>query len=92
MSRTGRRSRAAARHRPLLVNLADPGLHEIASGMPAEPVDSYAKASALALVAANRDLSTRLRGHGIEVVSVPASRLGTGVIQGYLDFKARRSA
>lgn len=82
----------AARHRPLLVNLADPGLHEMATGMPSEPVESFAKASALALVAANRELSTRLRGHGIEVVSVPASRLGIGVIQGYLDFKARRSA
>ena len=80
----------ARRHRPLLVNLEDPGLVDLARSIPSGPTEAYAKVSALRLLAANRELATRLRGRGIDSVSLPASRLAAGVIQRYLDFKARR--
>ena len=83
-------SRLARRHRPLLVSLDDPGLLDLAHGIPSDVTEAYAKVSAMRLLAANRELAARLRARGIDSLSVPASRLAAGVIQRYLDFKARR--
>ncbi|GAB4373452.1 MAG: DUF58 domain-containing protein [Acidobacteriota bacterium] len=78
------------RHRALLVNLEDPGLIDLARAVPGDATEAFAKVSALRLLAANRELAARLRARGIDSVSLPASRLAVGVIQRYLDFKARR--
>jgi uncharacterized protein (DUF58 family) len=80
----------AGRHQPLLVNLQDPALIETARSEPDDLRGSYAKTTAMGMLAANRELETRLRGAGVDTVSLPASRLAVGAIQGYLDAKARR--
>ncbi len=82
----------AARHHTLLVNLEDPGLAGLALSMPETAPDAFAKAGALALVAANRELATRLAHRGVGTLSVPASQLTVGIIERYLDFKAQRRA
>ena len=80
----------ARRHRPLLVDLQDPSLHEIARAVPVDAAEAYAKVSAMALVHANRGLARTLRAHGVDVLSVPASKLAVSLLQHYLDVKARR--
>ena len=80
----------ARRHRPLLVDLQDPSLHEIARSVPADAAEAYAKVSAMGLVHANRGLARTLRAHGVDVLSVPASKLAVSLLQHYLDVKARR--
>ena len=81
---------ARRRHRPLLVDLQDPSLHEIARSVPNDPAGAYAKVSAMGLVHANRALARALRAHGVDVLSVPASKLAVSLLQHYLDVKARR--
>jgi uncharacterized protein (DUF58 family) len=80
------------RHRPLLVNLQDPGLVDHARSEPTDAVGAFAKASALSLLATNDELVTRLRTQGVDVLSLPASHLAVGIIRRYLDFKERRGA
>jgi uncharacterized protein (DUF58 family) len=80
----------ARRHRPLLVDLQDPSLHEIARCVPLDAAEAYAKVSAMGLVHANRELARRLRAHGVDVLSVPASKLAVSLLQHYLDVKERR--
>jgi uncharacterized protein (DUF58 family) len=80
----------ARRHQPLLVNLQDPALIETARSEPRDVRASFAKTTAMGMLAANRELETRLRGAGVDAVSRPASHLAVGVIQAYLDAKARR--
>lgn len=79
-----------ARHQPLLVNLQDPALIEIARSEPEDARGSYAKTTAMGMLAANRELEARLRASGVDTIGLRASRLAFGVIQGYLDAKARR--
>jgi uncharacterized protein (DUF58 family) len=80
----------ARRHRPLLVDLQDPSLHRIARSVPADAPSAYAKVSAMGLVHANGGLARTLRAHGVDVLSVPASKLAVSLLQHYLDVKARR--
>lgn len=82
----------AQRHRPLLVNLEDPGLVAWARSIPADVEGAFAKTSALGLAHANHALTTRLRSQGIDVVAAPADGLALAVLQRYLDLKARRRA
>lgn len=82
----------ARRHRPLLVNLEDPGLLAHARSIPDDVEGAFAKTSALGLAHANHALTTRLRSRGIDVVSAPASHLPLAVLQRYLDLKALRRA
>jgi len=78
----------ARRHRPLLVNLEDPGLVEHAEAIPEDVLGAYAKTSALRLAAENLALGARLEARGIDVLDVPASRLAIGVIQRYIEHKS----
>jgi uncharacterized protein (DUF58 family) len=80
----------AARHRTVLVNLEDPALVERARSVPEDVDGAFTKGVALSLAAANRELGLRMKARGVDVLSLPASRLGIGVIQGYLDIKARQ--
>lgn len=77
------------RHRAVLVNVEDPGLVELAAAIPTTPAGAYAKVAALAIEARNEALHAELRGSGVEVLSTPAEGLVTGVVQAYLDGKAR---
>ena len=44
----------------------------------------------MSIAAANQRLSAKLRARGIDVLTTPASRLAIGMIQTYIDLKARR--
>jgi uncharacterized protein (DUF58 family) len=72
------------RHRPLLVNLEDPDLAELAFGRPRDVEEAFAKVSALEIVLANRRLGRTLSGHGIPVVTAPADRLAWETLDVYL--------
>ncbi len=82
----------ARRHRPLLVDLQDPGLVQHATSVPHDVEGAYAKTSALSLLHANRSLTRRLAAAGVDVLSAPASQLPLSLLQRYLDLKARRRA
>lgn len=76
------------RHRPVLVNLEDPGLVQLARSVPDDVVGAYAKLAAMGVEARNEALGAELRAAGIDVVSTPAEGLLTGVLQAWLDQKA----
>lgn len=80
----------ASRHRPLLVNLEDPGMIRHARSTPDDVEGAYAKVSAMSMARADRALTARLRGAGVEALSVSADRIAVGMIQKYLDLKARQ--
>ncbi|MFZ5476610.1 MAG: DUF58 domain-containing protein [Myxococcota bacterium] len=79
----------ARRHRPVLVNLDDPGVAALARAIPTDVAGAYAKVSALAVDEANEGLYARLRQKKVEVVPAPADRLTVGVLQAFLDLKSR---
>ena len=78
------------RHRPLLVNLEDPGLVGHALSTPSDLEGAYAKVSAMGMARADRILGARLRGAGVDVLPVSADRIAVGMIQKYLDLKSRQ--
>ncbi len=71
------------------MNPIDPSLVEVAESIPEEPLGAYAKASAMAILAANRALELRLSAHGIDVLSTSADRLAIGMVQRDLAVEAR---
>lgn len=81
----------AKRHRPVLVNLSDPGLVGIAKSIPDDLAGAAAKTSALTMLGRLKGLATTLRGRGVEVVEVPADRLAMGMIEAYFRHKQRRA-
>jgi uncharacterized protein (DUF58 family) len=81
----------AKRHRPVLVNLSDPGLVATARCIPETVAEAAAKTSALTMLARLKGLATTLRGRGVEVVEVPADRLAMGLIEAYFRHKQRKA-
>ena len=71
-------------HRPLLVHLEDPDIARLAFGSPGDPVEAFAKVSALDILLANRRLAARLRHSGIETVSSSADRLTLETLDLYM--------
>lgn len=83
--------RLERRHRPILVNLQDPEILEVAKGEPENPEDAFAKVAALDIVDANRRLARRLRKAGVRVVETAADRLALETLDAYLSlFWSRR--
>ena len=78
------------RHRPLLVDLVDPGLAQVLSTEPEDVEDAYALTSALALEQQNQLLQARLQAQGVACLSTPAEGLAAGMLSRYLQLKARR--
>ena len=76
--------RLRRRHRPLLVNLEDPEVEELAFGAPDDVPAAYAKLSSLDILLNNRLLARRLRGHGVEAVTTSADRLALETLETYL--------
>jgi uncharacterized protein (DUF58 family) len=81
--------RMRRRHRPLLVNLEDPDLRELAYGVPATPEDAFAKACSLAILLSNRDLGRTLRHGGVHVVTTSADALAGQTLDNYLRLQNR---
>lgn len=72
------------RHRPILINLLDPELIDLAKAEPDRVEQAFAKVSALEILLANRRLGTRLRHAGIRVVNTSADRLTLETLEAYL--------
>ena len=76
--------RLQRRHRPILINLQDPELVDLAEESPTTPERAFAKTAALEIQQANRELGARLRHAGIRVVSTAADRLALETLEVYL--------
>ena len=72
------------RHRPILLNLEDPELRDLAHQPPESADAAFAQISALEILLMNRRLGTRLRHAGVRVVSTPADRLALEALESYL--------
>ena len=76
--------RLERRHRPILINLEDPELIQLAVGAPKNVPQAYAKVSALEIQLANRRLAVELRHAGVRVVNAAADRLALETLEAYL--------
>ena len=76
--------RLRRRHRPVLVNLQDPGLVRLALGIPDTAAAAFAKVSALEILLANRRLGEGLQRAGIRVAAAAADQLAWRTLQSYL--------
>jgi uncharacterized protein (DUF58 family) len=74
----------ARRHRPILINLEDPGLVRLAFGVPATVEEAFAKVSSLEMLLANRRLAQRLKRAGILVAAAAADQLAWKTLEAYL--------
>jgi uncharacterized protein (DUF58 family) len=84
----------ARRHKPILINLEDPGLVRLAVGVPATVEEAFAKVSSLEMLLANRRLAQRLKRAGILVAAAAADQLAWKTLEAYLGLArtARRGA
>ncbi len=91
---TGALGALASRHRPLLVNLADPAVAASARARPGDGAAgveaAFAKVTAMGIEEETRALEVRLRAAGVASVTVPADRLTLGMLRGWMELKARR--
>lgn len=84
--------RLERRHRPLLINLEDPQIRDLAVLPPERTEEAFAQVAALEILLANRRLARRLRRAGVRVVNTPADRLALETLEAYLAlFRGRRS-
>ncbi len=77
------------RHLPLVVTVSDSALQAQARSVPAEAEEAFEKAIADQLLQARERALAVLRGRGALVLDVPPERLSVGVINEYLELKAR---
>lgn len=87
---TGSLVALARRHRPLLVNLADPAVARNARAVPTDALGAFAKVTAMQIEEDTRALEVRLRGAGVATVTTAADRLTLGMLRGWMELKARR--
>ncbi|MDP2308119.1 MAG: DUF58 domain-containing protein [Pseudomonadota bacterium] len=87
---TGSLIALARRHRPLLVNLADPAVAQNARAVPSDALGAFAKVTAMGIEEDIRALEVRLRGAGVATVTTPADRLTLGMLRGWMELKAKR--
>ncbi len=85
--------RLERRHRPLLINLEDPELNQLALGASQSTAEAFAKVASLEILLENRRLARRLRREGVRVVTTPTNRLTLDALEVYLSlFRGRESA
>ena len=82
-------TRAAGRHLALVVTLRDRELERAARGAPASPADAYRQAAAEELLHCREQALAMLRRRGVSVLDAEPSAVTAGVIDRYLDLKAR---
>lgn len=76
------------RHRPVLVNLEDPEIVRLATGVPASQEEAFAKAAGLEMLLANRRLARRLQRGGIMAAAAAADQLAWRTLESYLGLSA----
>jgi uncharacterized protein (DUF58 family) len=77
-------ARVRRRHRPVLVNLEDPEVSQLALGAPETPADAFAKVAAMEILLANRRLAVRLQRAGIRVATTAADQLAWRALEAFL--------
>ncbi len=87
---TGALGALAVRHRPLLVNLADPAVAANARAAPKNAEAAFAKVTAMGIEEEIRTLEARLRAAGVAGITVSADKLTLGMLRGWMELKARR--
>ena len=80
------------RHHPILVNLEEPALRDLAYDAPATSPDAFAKAAALDSLLGNQALTSQLRHAGVRAVTTSADRLALEALEAYLAMFGRRAA
>lgn len=81
---------AVYRHVPLLVAVGDRETREIAWGVPEGPEDVYQKGAAAQLLVSRARTIGDLQKRGVHVIDAPAGDVPVGVINKYLELKARQ--
>jgi uncharacterized protein (DUF58 family) len=79
----------ARRHAVVVASAADEDLAELLRREPAAPLDVYAAAVAVDVLAARARAAERLRRAGAVVVEAPAASLPRACVRAYLRLKAR---
>ncbi len=82
-------TRLRQRHLPLLVTVGDPTVQRMARQPISDTVTLYQRTVAEQLLDERRVTMDRLRSHGVLTLDVPADELSIGVINRYLDIKAK---
>jgi uncharacterized protein (DUF58 family) len=77
------------RHLPLLVAAGDPSVLELANQVPMDSAGVYERAVAEQLLDERALILDKLRQRGVLTLDVPANRLTVGVVNRYLELKAR---
>jgi len=75
-------------HLVVVAGVQDPEVVRLATSIPDEPAEAYAKASAIAALEERRRIVARLRGMGVTVVDAPPGRLAPDLADAYLRVKA----
>ncbi|MCP4900708.1 MAG: DUF58 domain-containing protein [bacterium] len=78
------------RHRPLLVNLEDPELVDLALDSPADADHVFAKVAAMEILLENGRITRQLRRRGVRSVTAPADKLALTTMDAYLEIAAAR--
>jgi uncharacterized protein (DUF58 family) len=81
--------RLGARHRLLVVAMADPAVAAAIARRPASSGDAYRWAAAEELVTARRRAFETLQRGGVECLDVEAGRLSPALVERYLELKER---
>jgi uncharacterized protein (DUF58 family) len=77
-------ARLLRRHQPVLINLEDPEVSQLALGAPAGAPEAFGKVAALEILLANRRLGARLQRAGIRVATTAADTLAWRALEAYL--------
>lgn len=79
----------ARRHLPLCVMVSNPDINRLAAAPPSDTSAAYEKVIAQRLLDERRSFTDRLERRGALVLDAPAEQLTTGLINRYLEIKAK---
>jgi len=79
----------AKKHLVMCVAMADPAVTQAASGLPETPEDAYTAAAAVQTLTARKQAAMQLARSGVIVLDLPPEKFTPGVVNEYLNVKAR---
>ncbi len=82
-------ARLARRHLPLCVTISDPNITRLSGRRPDDSSAIYQRAVAETLIDERQVILDTLNRSGVMTLDVPADKLGVGVINAYLELKAK---
>lgn len=84
-----RTMRLVPRHLPLIASMLDEDVHRVATLVPKDAAEAYARVVASRLETDTRATVARLRDAGAHVLRAPARDFGAASVNAYLDIKGR---